>query len=34
MNAKTLGLKDVSGTIEKTAQEGVNPTKIMYQGMS
>ena len=34
MNAKTLGLKDVSGTIEKTAQEGVNPTAIKYQGMS
>lgn len=34
MNAKTLGLKDVSGTIEKTAQEGVNPVAIKYQGMS
>ena len=34
MNAKTLGLKDVSGTIEKTAQEGVNPVTIKYQGMS
>ena len=34
MNAKTLGLKDVSGTIVKDAQEGVKPTKIMYQGMS
>ena len=34
MNAKTLGLKDVSGTIEKTAQEGVTPVAIKYQGMS
>lgn len=34
MNAKTLGLKDVSGTIEKTAQEGVKPVAIKYQGMS
>ena len=34
MNAKTLGLKDVSGTIEKTAQEGVIPVAIKYQGMS
>ena len=34
MNAKTLGLKDFSGTIEKTAQEGVNPVAIKYQGMS
>ena len=34
MNAKTLGLKDVSGTIENTAQEGVNPVAIKYQGMS
>lgn len=34
MNAKTLGLKDVSGTIEKTAQKGVNPVAIKYQGMS
>ena len=34
MNAKTLGLKDVSGTIEETAQEGVNPVAIKYQGMS
>ena len=34
MNAKTLGLKDVSGTIEKTAQEGVNPVAIKYQGMN
>lgn len=34
MNAKTLGLKDVSGTIETTAQEGVNPVAIKYQGMS
>ena len=34
MNAKTLRLKDVSGTIEKTAQEGVNPVAIKYQGMS
>ena len=34
MNAKTLGLKDVSGTIEKTEQEGVTPVAIKYQGMS
>ena len=34
MNAKTLGLKDVSGTITKAGQEGVKPSKIMYQGMS
>lgn len=34
MNAKTLGLKDVSGTITKAEQEGVKPSKIMYQGMS
>ena len=34
MNAKTLGLKDVSGTITKDAQEGVKPTAIKYQGMS
>ena len=34
MNAKTLGLKDVSGTIEITAQEGVKPVAIKYQGMS
>lgn len=34
MNAKTLGLKDVSGTITNDAQEGVKPTAIKYQGMS
>ena len=34
MNAKTLGLKDVSGTVKPEAQTGEKATKITYQGMS